>query len=443
MKRFFTLSVCCAAVTFAAQAQEIKVPDIESLRKDVVKLNADTANPKKKESPKTWIARGEKLVKVYDKATMSAAPNMHKAIFSALTKNTASEKVADQQYDVLVFPSIKLYFDSLGVLAFWKETTSAVDQPLSQAYASYLRAIALDAQGKQAKKEKEALSDLAAKLRAEGANAYAGGSLKLAQRYFVEAVEAARHPLVGRLDTSVAYYAGLMSLTAEALNYEDAIRYFKLCIDNSYTADGSIYSSIAKAYEGVGDSVSRKQALLDGFAKFPSNQAILIELINLYMSSGEDPIRIIDLLKRAQELEPSNATLYFAEGMLYEKLKMPEDAERIYLKTVEVDSSNYNAYYNIGALYYNKAVEYTKELTEIKDYKSPKIKELKGKVNDELKRALRPFVRAYELQPNDKFALENIKNIYYHFSGESKEMADKFKEYNEKLMQLQGTAEAQ
>ncbi|MDR1415931.1 MAG: hypothetical protein LBJ57_00765, partial [Prevotellaceae bacterium] len=166
-------------------------------------------------------------------------------------------------------------------------------------------------------------------LRLEGENVYTGNNYQLAQQYFIESVEASHHPLVGRLDTIMAYYAGVVSLNDNILDYDNAIRYLSLCLDNSYFEDGNIYSSLAKAYRGKGDSITQEQLLTDGFLKFPTNQAILIELINLYLNSGEDATKVIPYLKKAQENEPTNATLYFAEATLYEKLKMMDDAERM------------------------------------------------------------------------------------------------------------------
>jgi hypothetical protein len=82
-------------------------------------------------------------------------------------------------------------------------------------------------------------------------------------------------------------------------------------------------------------------------------------------------------------------------------------------------------------------VEYIKEAGEIKDWRSPKIKELEALANEEFRRSLLPFTKAHELQPNDKYALENVKNIYFRFRDESKEMMDKYNEYNDKYNKLQ------
>ena len=423
-------------MAFGAVAQtqmqtQIKAPNLASLRKDIAKSDADIANPKKMDNPKTWVQRAEKFTSVYDKATMGASVGMHKAIFMTLTKENATETVGNTEYDVLVFPTINLYFQK-DQLALWKEKETATERPLSQAYQAYLKAAALDAEGKQTKKIKERLTSLAAKLRVEGVNAYTVNDYKSAQQYFIETVEALRHPLVGKLDTIIAYYAGVVSLNESLLDYDNAIRYLQLCLDNAYFDDGSVYLNLAKAYESKGDTIAQEQTLTEGFVKFPSNQPMLIDLINIYLNSGKNEDKVIAYLKKAQENEPNNTTLYFAEATLYERLKKFDDAERMYRKCIAVDSSYFNGYYNLGALYYNKAVEYVGESSNIKDWRSPKVKELTEKANVEFRRSLILFKRAHELQPDDISALENVKNIYFRFREESPEMNALYESYNEK-----------
>jgi tetratricopeptide (TPR) repeat protein len=177
--------------------------------------------------------------------------------------------------------------------------------------------------------------------------------------------------------------------------------------------------------------------LMTGFSKFPRSQSVLIELINLKLNAGKDPLEVIPFLKQAQANEPGNATLYFAEATLYEKLKMIDSAENIYKRTIIIDPTNFNAYYNLGALYFNRGVELNKERMEIKkDF--DKIKAIKLQEDVEFKRSLEPFLKAHEINPTDKYALENIKTIYFRFRDESPEMMDNFTKYDEEYKKLTG-----
>jgi len=444
MKRLLLLSTSVLlSLAAAAQAQQIKLPNFEAMQKDVEKSNADIANPKKMDNPKTWVSRGEMFMSIYDKSTIGASTGTPMAVFATLKGEKKQTKIGDNSYQTLVLPNIEMYFNQGSLLACWKETKTVVDDALSQALASYLKAVELDAKGGSTKQIKQGLEQLARKNRAEGANAYALRDYKTAQKRFMESVQASRHPLVGQLDSVIAYYAGLMSLMDDVKDYGNAITYMKLCIDNEYYEDGDVYLRLAKAHELLGSKEAQEKALVDGFMKFPKNQSILIELINMYLTSGDDPTKVLPYLHQAQENEPTNSTLFFAEATLYEKLGKMDDAERLYLKAIEVAPTSYNPYYNLGALYYNRGVEYVKQASAIKDWRDPKINELEDQANAEFKRALAPFVKAHELQPNDKFALETVKNIYFRFRNESAEMMDKYNEYNEKFKQMQDAEPAQ
>ncbi len=442
MKRLLLLSVCAMfSLAVAAQVQ-VKVPSFEGLQKDITKSNEDIANPKKEANPKTWITRAETLVGVYDKSIMGATQGMHKTIFATLTKSKKTETIGEKTYDVLIFPTLEMYFEETGGLACWKETKQVVEDPLLKAFDAYKKALELDTKGANTKKIGQGLEQLALKDRAEGINRYTLQDYKGAQQYFMAAIQAGMHPLVGKLDSLIAYYAGLMSLMDDVKDYDNAITYFTICADNSYYEEGDVQLRLAKAYEVKGDKAKQEQVLAEGFMKFPKNQGILIELINMYLSAGDDATKVLPYLHKAQENEPTNSTLLFAEATLYEKLGKMDDAERMYLKTIEVDPASYNAYYNLGALYYNKAVECIKQSNAIKDWKDPKIKELDAQAAVEFKKAIEPFIKAHELQPNDKYSLENVKNIYSRFRGESKEMDAKYKEYEAKLDALLNAAPA-
>jgi len=437
MKRLL-LSMCAvlslAAMAQAQEPQQIKLPNFEALRKDIAKSNADIANPKKVDNSKTWVSRGELLISVYDKSTMGASAGMYHVAYSKLKAEERETKIGSTTYQTLVFPNIELHFQNQ--LVCWQETETVTEYPLSQALEAYRKAVELDAKQGYSKQIKLGLEKLALKMRAEGVNHYTLQDYKNAQKYFMESVQASTNPLVGRLDSVIAYYAGLMSLMESVSDFDNAITYLTICIDNSYFEDGDVFLRIAKAYELKGDKSAQEKSLIDGFMAFPKNQSILIELINMYLSAGDEATKVLPYLHQAQENEPQNGTLFFAEATLYEKLGNMNDAERLYIKAIEVNPNSYNAYYNLGALYYNRGVEYVKQSTAIKDWKDPKIKELEDQANVEFKRALEPFVKAHELQPKDKTALETVKNIYFRFRNESAEMMDKYNEYNEKFKQL-------
>ena len=87
---------------------------------------------------------------------------------------------------------------------------------------------------------------------------------------------------------------------------------------------------------------------------------MLVELINYYLTAGESE-EALQYLNMAKEGDPGNKSYHFAEGTLYDKMGNEEKAVAAYEEAIEIDPTYFDAYYNLGVMYYNKAVEYFTE----------------------------------------------------------------------------------
>lgn len=387
MKRLSVI-LLCSALAFPALAQMGgKAVNIESQQKKIAKSDATLENSKKVGDPKTWLSRGDLLQELFDENTAGLWLGMSKAevrIIAGDSKNKKMEQIGSVEYEVHVYPTKDLYFEN-DKLALWQQIEVADADLLFKAQAAYEKAIELDAAGKVTKKVKEGLLKLSDKMRVEGLCSYSAQKYKAAQKYFMAAAACKLNPIVGVVDSAVIYYTGVVSCSEDVKDYENALKHFNLCLQHQYYDNGNVYTQLAAVFVAQKDTVQQEQMLKEGFTKFPTNQEILVALINFYLSSGDDPAKIITLLKQAQENDPTNASLYFVEGTLYEKLKDFDNAVLLYQKSIEIDPKYYNGYYNLGALHYNKAIEFITESTTIKDWKSPKIKELQNKADGEYK----------------------------------------------------------
>ena len=128
--------------------------------------------------------------------------------------------------------------------------------------------------------------------------------------------------------------------------------------------------------------------------------------------------------------------MYFAKGTVYDKLSDSEEAAKSYLKAIEIDANFFDAYYNLGAVYFNNGVKLVDEANKVpaKDYE--KYESIMAKSNVEFKKALPYMEKAYNINNNSKESIEALKNIYFRFRSESDEMNKKFQEYNEKLKNM-------
>jgi tetratricopeptide (TPR) repeat protein len=432
MKR---ISVLLLATLLAVPVwAQVKTLNLESQNKKIAKSDAEIQDPKKKDNPKTWLNRGDLFQEMFAENTSGLWMGMTKpevGIIIGKSDATKQEQIADIAYEVQVYSNKELYFEN-EKLVFWKQVNIADADLLFKAQQAYEKAIELDVQGKNTKKIKDALVALSDKMRQEGLCNYSLQNYKAAQRYFMASAACKLNPIVNIVDSVMIFYTGVVSVGSDVQDYYNAVKHFKLCLQHQYYDDGNVYTQLAAVYAQQKDTAEQEQILKEGFMKFPTNKDILVGLINFYLSSNEDPAKIIDLLNKAQGGDPTNASLYFVEGTLYEKLNRADEAMLSYQKSVDVDPKYYNGYYNMGTLHYNKAVEFIKESSTIKDWKSPKIKELEDKANEEYMLALEKFLKAYEIDPAEKAALETIKNIYFRFRNNSPEMRNLHEEYKAK-----------
>ena len=177
----------------------------------------------------------------------------------------------------------------------------------------------------------------------------------------------------------------------------------------------------------------------------PENQQIMIGVINSYISAGKDPREIMPLLNKAQEAQPTNASLFYAEGNLYEKLYEAGDkevkdnynsAEKCYKKSIEIDSKYFLGYYSIAALIFNEGVYYNEQANKVPPSKNDEYERLIKIANGYFTSALPYFNTAYELNPTEKSVVQALKDINFRFRNDSEEYkqnADKFKEILESM----------
>ena len=190
---------------------------------------------------------------------------------------------------------------------------------------------------------------------------------------------------------------------------------------------GWIYEGLYTATVDKTPDVAVKY-LTDGMKRFPDDSHLLITLINYKLKTGKLDELISDL-KLAIEKEPKNASLYVTLGNVLDQLSTQlktsdpaksaayeTEALSYFHKTLEMDAKNSNAIYSIGASYYNKAAELTKELKVLDaDNTKEGIKKYEAK-NAELlamfEQALPYFKKVETLDPNDRNTLIALKEIF-------------------------------
>ncbi|WP_318348884.1 tetratricopeptide repeat protein [Aquipluma nitroreducens] len=393
MKRTTILFVLLFAVS-CAFAQKGKVTSALSYKEsgkldkavEAIEETIDASNPKTESSvtwPRTWEVRGE----------------IYQAVFQS----------KDENYK-------KLSAD-----------------PLTVAYDSYMKALQLDDKDRFSKSVKIKLTLLIGDLTNQAVAAFNEETYEKAMKSFEQIMAIEQLPVYkaddpNAVDTVIIFNAGLAAYNAQ--KYDKAIEYYKEAAKYKYNG-AKTYSLIANSYFQKKDTVGALQVLQDGLKEYSDNGILLVEVINVYLNANkiDAAMKYLDI---AIAQDPKNASYFFAQGTLYDKLQKPEEAAASYLKAIEYKEDYFDAYYNLGALYYNKGVKQVDVANLVPSNQPEKYEVEKDKADVEFKKAIPYMEKAHEINPTDKFTLESLKTLYYRLK-----MLDKHAEIIEKMKSIQ------
>ncbi len=436
-KLLFALSLILT-IQLGAQTKEAA----EAL-KEIGKAQIDTQNPKKAESPATWIRMSDAYVGVFDAPIKSIWAGASQTELKVILKDqriisSESKTLNGETYTVDTYYDKDLYYFSDGKLAAWVVTKPYMKGDLlKESYDALIKADGF-AKGSKDKDLLDRFIGLKTRYVNEAVNFYTLGDYKKASENFEAAVTISQNRVVNAPDTVMIYNVGFTAnLVGET---EKAITYFKMALAKNYDAKGELYSRLAEAYKTNKEIDKAKETLGLGFKKYPTNQSILVSLINLYLETNDDTNKVLDLIKQAQVNEPQNASLHYAEGNVWKKLNNMDKAAECYKKSVEIDPNYVFGSFAIGSMYYDKAVEIQTKASDEMDDK--KYEAMVKQLEEYLEAAIVPFEKCYEVSTDKEIkavVAEYLKNIFFRF----REKGDSFKAGYEKYNAIYETSKQQ
>ncbi|MBK7096767.1 MAG: hypothetical protein IPH57_17510 [Saprospiraceae bacterium] len=209
---------------------------------------------------------------------------------------------------------------------------------------------------------------------------------------------------------------------------ENAAKYFKELADEN-TDQPFVYEALYTIYNEMQNPTDALKYLNAGRSRFPDDTGLLYAEINYYIKEGKLDV-LIDKLKKAIEIDPKNVSVYTTLGSVYDQLntKAFETGDTVQMKSnfdnalkyfnsaLELDPNNFDAIYSIGALYYNSAANYTKEINKFaNDFSTAgtkKYNELKAKMLELFGIAKPYFEKAYGINEKDLGVLQALSEIF-------------------------------
>ncbi len=242
-------------------------------------------------------------------------------------------------------------------------------------------------------------------------------------------------------DTSMIFYAGYAG--NQAGKKDEALTYLKKAVDLHFKAEPALYVILAQTYEEKGDNANWLKTIEDGKAMFPKDKRFN-DMEMLYYSKTGKTSELLGILEKKMAENPNDFQTILDYGIRVDNLANPRSeggqdaakpanydelmgkAEGAYKKAIELKADDATANFQLGALYFNRAVGFNKELNAMdsKSLNTPKAKELQTKVTGLMDQALPFFEKADEnftakaasLEPSDKQTYESclyaLQKIY-------------------------------
>lgn len=422
------------AVLLAIQIADAQVKTPADAKKAVESAAAATENPKKALKPATWIKLADAYMDAFT-APMGngwvGANKQELAFIMGNDKPTSTQNVtlAGEPYIKETYKTMNYYFNANNQLAIIEVTAPVYEDALDMALNAYLEAAKVDAKGSKTKDIDAGIKGISAKYVEQGMNEYMFGDLKSASECFEKAVIASEAAPVPVIDTMAVYNAGFTAWMSK--DYQRAEPFFKRCLELDYAEDGEVYAKLADIYNNLEDKEEAKKVLENGFSAYPQNQSIIIGLINYYIESGDQPDELFSLLDAAKKNEPNNASLYYVEGDIHNKLGHKEEAIKSYLKSNEIDPNYEFGFIGIGILYYNEALELQDKAAN--EFDDAKYMALIEEFESALMNAIEPFEKAFSLTKDNQIKVsiaEYLKNIYYRFREKGPQYEEGYNKYS-------------
>ncbi|NTW25568.1 MAG: tetratricopeptide repeat protein [Lentimicrobium sp.] len=296
---------------------------------------------------------------------------------------------------------------------------------LGKAYESYKKLLELDTKKEFYTEAIQNIFVISEQLYNQGVKHFSASEFDGALVSFEKAIDVSA--TYGNVDTLAIFNAGLSAENAK--NWPKAKQYYGRIIELNYPQP-LVYNSLSNVYLEEKDTLQALAAVQAGRVKYPDNFQLLIQETNIYLASRQNDKAMANLQQAVQK-DPTNPTIYYAVGVNYFTMNNLVEAEKNYIKAIELKPDYFEANYNLGALYVNQAATEIEKANKLPLSATAEYDALKLDADNILKKSIPYLEQASALDPTDKSTLLSLKEIYTRLN-----MLDKRKEVEAKLAGL-------
>lgn len=299
---------------------------------------------------------------------------------------------------------------------------AAYPDALVRAKESYFKAQELDARGSYKSEIQVGLGQVQMAASNAGIGNYNSGNYASAGAFFDLGAEIAR--AFDATDTMAVYNSALCYEKAGEVDL--AIDRYRACADIQYQVP-NVFLFISNLYRENGREAEALQTLAEARAMYPREQSLIIEELNIYLSNEEFD-KAKENLALAAEQDPTNEILWFSLGSVLDNLGNVDEAIDAYKKALEIKADYFDANYNLGALYFNQAVQGINEANDMWKPRMTKSESQNQKQIEDDAKALfmtaKPYLEAAHLADEDDLeTMRSLRDIYAR-TGDDEKMLD-------------------
>ena len=296
---------------------------------------------------------------------------------------------------------------------------AAYPDALTRAKDSYMKAQELDTKGSYEDEIRVGLGQVQVAASNTGIGKYNTGDFGSAGAFFDLGAEIAS--AFDATDTMAIYNSALCYEKAGEVDL--AVARYRACADIQYQVP-NVFLFISNLYRSNGREAEALETLSEARGLYPREQSLIIEELNIYLTNEEFD-KAKENLTLAAEQDPTNEILWFSLGSVLDNLGNAEEAIDAYKKALEVNSDYFDANYNLGALYFNQAVQGINEANDMWKPRMTKTESDKQKALEQSAKDLfetaKPFLEAaHAINEGDLETMRSLRDIYARTGDDDK-----------------------
>ena len=407
--------------------------NVEKLRGNIAKSDAEIADAKKNTKSATWIKRGNMFIDVDGKAVNGLFQGaQEEELKLAVPEATTGEEIVDgTPYTVYNSGQAKIYVNG-GQIIFYTPAIVVDSAALNKAYEAFDKAYTMDP--KTAAKVKTGMGKIHDKAKLDGEIFFSLNDMRVAAKNFRLAYKASAHPTLNAPDTVSLFNAGYADILLG--DYATALEDMTTTLAMGYESDGNTRYFKAMAEYQTGKVEESLATMQKGMELFPANENLINFAMAYYTDQGKDPSELVPSVLSAIEKNPKNPKLYDGLARVYDKLGRHDEAIETIKKAIELSPSDWIPCYLEGIYIINKANAMSKEAANNSmSLSASQNKAAKAAIDEVYKTAVAALERAHNIAPKRTEVVAKLKELTYVLR-EDPEMGAKYEKYDALFKQM-------